>query len=605
MKKINKEYLIVIVLMLIYSVISFSNLGSLKAPKTYFEFKADNEAIINLSDKHKISKIRCYTGNNFGEFTIMQSLDGKTYEDLVDMKTNSVFSWEDTNLNATTKYLKIIPKYPNQVLGDIQIYDEYNQKITTMSGNKESSVLVDELSTVPDEISYLNSTYFDEIYFARSAYEYVHNISNYEWTHPPMGKLIIAIPTLLFGFSPLTYRIMNNLAGLLMIPVMYMLAKRLFKNEKSAFLAAILITFDNFHLAQSRLATVDSILVLFSLLSILFMLFSFDKNNSPKKQIKYLLLSGLFIGLAIATKWTGLYVGLGLAIIFFINLYNQNKKELKNIFKLNSLNLLIFINTLITIPVSIYYLMLLFSRNTAKTFITIYFAIFIIALIAYIYKHLLKEKYLFRLSIVCIISFIILPISIYILSYLIFPNVGNYDGSLTGVINQIKVMYNYHANLEATHPFTSKWYEWPIMYKPVWYYSGGANTIKSTIVGIGNPIIWWSSIPAILYSFYSLIKKHDKNDLFIIIFFLATYIPYVFVGRIMFMYHYYIVLPFAMLAIVSSFNKIAKKDKDNIFCSSYIAIVIAIFIIFYPVTTGKQVSNEYVEALKWLNSWVF
>ena len=34
------------------------------------------------------------------------------------------------------------------------------------------------------------------------------------------------------------------------------------------------------------------------------------------------------------------------------------------------------------------------------------------------------------------------------------------------------------ANLQASHPFSSNWYSWPIMYKPVWFYT--SQSIKQT-----------------------------------------------------------------------------------------------------------------------------
>lgn len=46
-------------------------------------------------------------------------------------------------------------------------------------------------------------------------------------------------------------------------------------------------------------------------------------------------------------------------------------------------------------------------------------------------------------------------------------------------------MYRYHANLSADHPFTSDWYTWPLMLKPVWLYVSYPETgIKCTITGI-------------------------------------------------------------------------------------------------------------------------
>ena len=79
-------------------------------------------------------------------------------------------------------------------------------------------------------------------------------------------------------------------------------------------------------------------------------------------------------------------------------------------------------------------------------------------------------------------------------------------------------MYTYHSTLSETHPFESSWYQWPIMYKPVWYYVGyyGGN-VKSTIVGIGNPVIWWTGIVASLYVLVRTIAKREKELFFILI----------------------------------------------------------------------------------------
>lgn len=50
---------------------------------------------------------------------------------------------------------------------------------------------------------YLNSTYFDEIYHARTAYEHLHGMSAYEWTHPPLGKVTMMLGIQIFGHDAL------------------------------------------------------------------------------------------------------------------------------------------------------------------------------------------------------------------------------------------------------------------------------------------------------------------------------------------------------------------------------------------------------------------
>ncbi len=609
--KLNrKDWIIIAVLVIFYLIISFYRLGTLENPKTYYQFTyAGESADITLAgDSQEVSKIRYYTGPEVGSFSILASTDGENYTEIATFEEKYVFAWEDLTINQSFKYLKFVAQTPGSYLGEVQLYDQYGERLLATASDDQSTVIVDEPETVPAKISYLNSTYFDEIYFARSAYEYAHGIDAMEWTHPPLGKLIMMIPILLFGMSTFSYRLMGTLAGLLMIPVIYILAKRIFKNRKWAILVGILMTFDTFHFAHTRMGTVDSFLVLFIMLSALFMYqyISLDKKAKFSEKLKNLFLSGLFIGCSIATKWTGLYAGLALAIVFFTDLIYKGFKEKKNQkIDLNTI-LLTGLFSLCIIPIAIYYITaLIASAELAMQLTIIYYIILIIAGLIYYVLKINRESW--KIIVACILFFIVIPIIIYLLCYLLFPNVYGYDqNSIGGIINQTKNMFDYHSQLTATHDFSSEWYTWPIMTKPVWYYVGyyGGN-IKSTIVGIGNPAIWWFGILATLFVLVSSIFKRKKEMLFILAFILCTYLPYIFIGRVMFMYHYFPTLPFVMLAIVAFMKWITEKLKNNSFYIFYVALVILLFLIFYPVVSGMLTTSDYVDSLKWFSSWIF
>lgn len=547
----KKDKIILGILVVFYLIISFYNLGTLNTPKTFYHFKSQGDELgIQLSTvAQTISKMRYYNGVETGTFSIIASTDGETYKEIATLETKSVFAWEDLALDNSIKYLKIVAKSDNSYIGEVQLYNKYGEKVYATASNDQSIVIVDEMDSVPAQISYLNSTYFDEVYFARSAYEYIHGIDAMEWVHPPLGKLIMAIPILLFGMSTFTYRLMGTIAGVIMIPVMYIFAKKMFKSRKWALLAGMLMTFDTFHFSQTRMATVDSFLVLFIMLSALFMYqyIDLDKDTTLKTRLKNLLLSGIFIGCAIATKWTGLYAGLALAIIFFSDLIYKNviKKE--------------------------------------------------------------KDKDLVKIILYCCIFFVLIPVVIHILCYMLFPNIVNYHtNSISGIIQQIKDMYGYHSTLTEGHPFSSVWYSWPVMYKPVWYYVGyyGGN-ITSTIVGIGNPVIWWFGVLASIFTLIISILKKNKEHLFIIIFILCTWLTYAFIGRAMFMYHYFPTLPFVMLAIVAFVKWITEKIRNNTFYVLYVILVVVMFFVFYPVVSGMLTTSDYIDSLKWLQSWIF
>ncbi|HEX3463884.1 MAG TPA: glycosyltransferase family 39 protein [Candidatus Elarobacter sp.] len=96
---------------------------------------------------------------------------------------------------------------------------------------------------------------FDEVYFPRSAAEYLKHVPQYEWTHPPLVKLVIAASIGMFGDNSFGWRFLNVVAGAVEVGLLYVFAKRLFGSTLFAALAAFLLTMDGFHFAEQRIAT--------------------------------------------------------------------------------------------------------------------------------------------------------------------------------------------------------------------------------------------------------------------------------------------------------------------------------------------------------------
>jgi Dolichyl-phosphate-mannose--protein O-mannosyl transferase len=81
------------------------------------------------------------------------------------------------------------------------------------------------------EPSWWNSTYFDEIYHARTAYEFLQGTVPYENSHPPLGKELMSVCVAVFGMTPFGWRLAGAIAGILMLPSMYLLGKQLRKKH--------------------------------------------------------------------------------------------------------------------------------------------------------------------------------------------------------------------------------------------------------------------------------------------------------------------------------------------------------------------------------------
>lgn len=548
--KFKKSSIALIVILLLYTILSFYNLGRNENPQTFVNLKNGEQLIYRIDSENVVlSDLMMYIGNNLSYVTVFLAsdyLDYDTYDYDVSHEGDSVFQWNKISINERKKdysYIVLQSYWDTTVLGEFKAYDvNGNEVVLTPMGDREK-ILLDEQETVPAEYSLMNSTYFDEIYFPRTAYEQLHDLPIYEYTHPPLGKLIMSIPMKFLGVTPFAYRLMGNIAGIFMILVMYAIAKELFNGEKYGLFAAIIMALDGMHFVQTRIGTVDSFLVLFCLISFLFFVkyLKIKKESKLKEKIIPLLLSGTFWGMAMSVKWTAAFVGFGMGIIYFVDL-------------------------------------------------------------------IWNKKFNFKLILWSIFAFVIIPITIYVVSYI--PVISNSNSGITSVssfFDYQKRMYDYHSNLEADHPFTSKWYTWPIMQKPVWFYSARfENGNVGTISCLGNPAIWWLAIGTTLFTLiYSFLEK-DKSGLMLIVMICSTWLTYAFIGRVMFLYHYFITLPFVMLTIVYMIQKLSLWKKNFKYIMPVLSIAfLIVFIYFYPIYSGMPVDPRYIQDTKLLETWFY
>lgn len=641
-RKLRKvDYVILAILMVVYGLLSFYQLGSTTNPQTFFKQNGlENEVVIALQDDATdITKVRYFIGEETGNYRFSYSEDGINYTDIDTVVDPYVFSWNDLNIGAKLKYLKVTltSDSGNAQLGEMQLYDRYGYLLPSVSVSDGSGLVLDEVDLVPSQISYMNSTYFDEIYFARTAYEYANGLTAYEWVHPPLGKVIQMLPIAVFGMNPLSYRLMGNIAGILMIPVLYILAKNMFQKRKYAIVAGLLMALDTFHFAQSRMGTADTFLVLFIMLSFLFFYqyLILDRNTKLSRRLVKLFLSGLFVGLSIATKWTGLFAGVAMAILFFVHYFKYYVSFPKDLAKEEKRKKwlkrgIIGVIFLILIPIGCYFGIqafidsdyflgnlatqdhwishLLTSENIHQTLTIVYLILAVIVMLITTMIRYAKNRFeAIWMLLVCLGSFILLPLTIYIGLYFLFPNIVPYQiTSLEALWNQTQAVYQYHANLQATHPFTSPWYTWSIMLKPVWYYVGYyTGGVKATISGIGNPVIWWVGAFSLIFLIYDIIKNKKKETFFLIVVILSMWLPYAFIGRVMFLYHFFPVLPFMMLSIVRLLQYVTEKWKTDKVIYTYLLLVLIGFALFYPIASGRMMPQEYIEFMKWLPTWTF
>jgi len=546
MKKL--DWLAISILILVYSVIAFINLGDRHTPQTTWLPEFGDTVIADFGEYTMLSQLQFLMGGrDHGSFSVMASLDGETWEYVHNVPTAAVFRWFDIDISILARYVRVEatqhdPRHGVR-LQEMAFRDIFGELVPIISVTPGGENLFDEQHLVPLYTSFMNSTYFDEIFHPRTGYEYVHGIWVSEISHPPLGKVFMAWSIRVFGMTPFAWRLPGTLFGIMMIPLLYAFARQLLKSNNYAFFASFLFTFDFMLFSQSRLATIDTFVTFFVLAKffVMYMYVRDVETNSFKKSLILLAACGALMGLSIAVKWQGVYGAIGLPLLFFPALFRLNKVRPK------------------------------------EAVITFYS---------------------------CFGIFIILPAIIYFLSYIPFMYAQG-DG-FGGFIRNQEFMFSFHAFLEAGHPFQSEWWSWPFIVRPLWQYASViVDGTRRTMSTIGSPAVWWVAIISFVYAVYYIIMKRFKEPvlIFLIVGFFVNYLPWAFISRAIFIYHFFPALPFFIIILAWFFQNVIKKYK---FAFLYAGLVLALFIFFYPVMSGQAVDVEFVRTwLAWFRHWHF
>src|SRR4030042_3978419 len=181
-----------------------------------------------------------------------------------------------------------------------------------------------------------NHYYFDEVYHAVTAKSYADKNPGpydpfspppkegtaYDWLHPPLAKLIQAGSIKIFGDAPSGWRLPNLLFGTAIIPATFVLAFIIF-GPIAAIFASTVIAFENLTFVMSRITMNDVFLTFWIIVSFIFFTL-YVKNKSWKN----LILTSVFLGLALSSKWPALYAILAILMLLFWNQIKDKKFDL-------------------------------------------------------------------------------------------------------------------------------------------------------------------------------------------------------------------------------------------------------------------------------------
>jgi hypothetical protein len=246
-----------------------------------------------------------------------------------------------------------------------------------------------------------------------------------------------------------------------------------------------------------------------------------------------------------------------------------------------------------------------------------------------------------------LLYFALVPVLVYYVSWIPYMQL---DPTTSFWQWQAKILdYHHRVGGMDVHPYCSWWYSWFVMWRPVAYLYKTAHawnepvpivgpplpqssaTVIYDVHAMGNPILWWLSTASMLLLLAMLgdrlwhwaiarptsdhqnfrpsqpvFNAYTWAAFYLVVNWVANWLPWVKVTRCTFLYHYMGALVFAILAIALLVDRWLRSNEQwhRVTGLTVILLVILAFIFWLPFYLGLPLSPEGVSVRRWLMSWI-
>ncbi len=411
--------------------------------------------------------------------------------------------------------------------------------------------------------------------------------------HPPLGKWAIAVGIRLFGNSTFGWRFSAAVAGTLTVLVLVRATRRMTGSTLLGGLAGLLLAVDGMHVVHSRVALLDVFLVLWTTAAFACLVRDRDVLRSrlaaaPDEALTgtgpttgmrwWRLAAGVCLGCAVATKWSGVYYLVVLAL-----------------------------------------LALAWEVGARRT-----------AGLPRPFRATVRRSALGLPG-----SLVLLPLAVYLLSWTgWFVSTIGWDrhwadtqppslvpGALRSLWHYHRDVLAFHEGLSSPHPYQSHAVGWLLLARPVsFYYPPGLHAgadgcqvaqCAREVLDLGNPVLWWGTLPVLVALLWLWASRRDWRASATLALVAAGILPWVrddLHHRTMFAFYALPAVPFMALgaALVAGWvlggasATRARRRWGAAGVGLYAALAVAAFAYFYPVLAAVTIPLSSWQHRMWL-----
>jgi dolichyl-phosphate-mannose-protein mannosyltransferase len=424
-------------------------------------------------------------------------------------------------------------------------------------------------------------------------------------THPEVGKYLIAIGEWVFGLNPFGYRVASAVFGSLAILLMCRIARRLTRSTLIGCIAGLLLSLDGLEFVVSRTGILDIFLMFFVLAAFGAMLIDRDVSRSRLAEAvvlcpgdeagpglgirKWRVVAGLLIGVASAVKQDAVWyipAFTGLSIAWDVS-----------------------------------------ARRAA-------------GLRASWRGGIVRDGKWLPLTLVLtpFVTYVVTWINWMVTQTGYYRDYARAHGVHTPVIEALYSLFKYHQStfgvdihLKVAHPYMSQPWGWIVLSRPVsFYYADYANAAgtrpcpatgcppgpswSQEVLPLGNPAIWWMSIPALLFCLGWWLARRDWRAGASLLGIIAGWLPWFLFLKRSPQFDYYALefLPFLVLCITLCLGLIIgparasprRRATGAAIAGAYVLAVLILFWYFWPILDGQIIPHSSWSDRMWYRGWI-
>jgi dolichyl-phosphate-mannose--protein O-mannosyl transferase len=182
--------------------------------------------------------------------------------------------------------------------------------------------------------------------------------------------------------------------------------------------------------------------------------------------------------------------------------------------------------------------------------------------------------------------------------------------------------WQFHTNLTSFHPYRSNPWGWLVLARPVSYFYRGPKLgedgchvaqCSQAITALGTPAIWWAACFALPVLGYLWAARRDWRAGAILAGVAAGYLPwFLFSYRTIFSFYAVVFVPFLVLAVTMCLGLLIGDDEASprrrqwgvAAAGAYVLLVIANFAYLLPVISAQVIPYADWAHRMWWRSWI-